>query len=301
MKQTMKTKAFIEKFMEILFAVCSFSTVAAVGLIIVYMLGIGSPAIAQIGLFDFLFGTTWAPASSTNPQFGILPMILSSIYGTCGAILIGVPIGLLTAIFLANVASERVSSIMRPVIELLAGIPSVIYGLIGMVVIVPTVAKIFSEQTQFNGGATMLSAILVLSVMVLPTIISVSETALRAVPQDYEQASLALGATKAQTIFKVLVPAARSGITAGVVLGIGRAIGEAMAILLVSGNVVNMPGLFTSVRFLTTGIVSEMGYAEGLHRQALFAIGLVLFIFILGINVALYFFVKKGVGKNNGN
>ncbi len=301
MKQTMKTKAFIEKFMEILFAVCSFSAVAAVGLIIVYMLGIGSPAIAQIGLFDFLFGTTWAPASSTNPQFGILPMILSSIYGTCGAILIGVPIGLLTAIFLANVASERVSSIMRPVIELLAGIPSVIYGLIGMVVIVPTVAKIFSEQTQFNGGATMLSAILVLSVMVLPTIISVSETALRAVPQDYEQASLALGATKAQTIFKVLVPAARSGITAGVVLGIGRAIGEAMAILLVSGNVVNMPGLFTSVRFLTTGIVSEMGYAEGLHRQALFAIGLVLFIFILGINVALYFFVKKGVGKNNGN
>ena len=297
----MKTKAFIEKFMEILFAVCSFSAVAAVGLIIVYMLGIGSPAIAQIGLFDFLFGTTWAPASSTNPQFGILPMILSSIYGTCGAILIGVPIGLLTAIFLANVASERVSSIMRPVIELLAGIPSVIYGLIGMVVIVPTVAKIFSEQTQFNGGATMLSAILVLSVMVLPTIISVSETALRAVPQDYEQASLALGATKAQTIFKVLVPAARSGITAGVVLGIGRAIGEAMAILLVSGNVVNMPGLFTSVRFLTTGIVSEMGYAEGLHRQALFAIGLVLFIFILGINVALYFFVKKGVGKNNGN
>ena len=228
-------------------------------------------------------------------------MILSSIYGTCGAILIGVPIGLLTAIFLANVASERVSSIMRPVIELLAGIPSVIYGLIGMVVIVPTVAEIFSEQTQFNGGATMLSAILVLSVMVLPTIISVSETALRAVPQDYEQASLALGATKAQTIFKVLVPAARSGITAGVVLGIGRAIGEAMAILLVSGNVVNMPGLFTSVRFLTTGIVSEMGYAEGLHRQALFAIGLVLFIFILGINVALYFFVKKGVGKNNGN
>jgi len=300
LRTSKQTKAFIEKGMELLFAACSFSAVIAVGLIIVYMLAMGGPAIAEIGPIQFLFGTTWTPASATDPQFGILPMILSSIFGTLGAILIGVPIGLLAAVFLANVASDRVAAAVRPVIELLAGIPSVIYGLIGMVVIVPTVAKVFSEQTQYNGGATMFSAILVLSVMVLPTIISVSETALRAVPKDYEQASLALGATQVQTIFQVLVPAARSGITAGIVLGIGRAIGEAMAILLVSGNVVNMPGLFSSVRFLTTGIVSEMGYAEGLHRQALFGIGLVLFVFIMGINIALYFFVKKGVGSKDG-
>lgn len=290
-----QTKAAVERGMGWVFTACSLTAVAAVGLIIVYMLFMGGPAIWEIGPINFLFGTTWAPTAA-SPSFGILPMILSSILGTIGALLVGVPIGVLAAIFLANVATPKVAGLVRPVVELLAGIPSVVYGLLGMVVVVPAVAKIFATQTQYNGGATLMSAILVLSVMVLPTIISVSETALRAVPEEYEAASLALGATKAQTIVRVLLPAAKSGVTAGIVLGVGRAIGEAMAILMVSGNVVNMPGLFTSVRFLTTGIVSEMGYAEGLHREALFAIGLVLFVFILLINIGLYFFVKKGVG-----
>jgi len=245
----------------------------------------GLPAIREIGLLDFLFGTEWK-STAAEPKFGILPFILTSIWGTLGAIVIGVPVGLLTAVFLSKVASRRVASVVRPAVELLAGIPSVVYGLIGMMVLVPAVMELF----HLKNGTCLFAAILVLAIMILPSIISVSETALNAVPPEYEEASLALGATKIETIFKVSIPAAKSGIVAGIVLGIGRA----MAVMMVAGNVANMPGLFKSVTFLTTAVAKEMSYASGLQKQALFSIALVLFCFIMLINSLLNFFLKKG-------
>lgn len=283
-------KKTIEKIMNAVFFVCGAAAIAAVALITVYMVVSGLPAIREIGLLDFLFGTEWK-STAAEPKFGILPFILTSIWGTLGAIVIGVPVGLLTAVFLSKVASRRVASVVRPAVELLAGIPSVVYGLIGMMVLVPAVMELF----HLKNGTCLFAAILVLAIMILPSIISVSETALNAVPPEYEEASLALGATKIETIFKVSIPAAKSGIVAGIVLGIGRAIGEAMAVMMVAGNVANMPGLFTSVRFLTTAIASEMSYASygSLQRNALYSIGLVLFLFIMLINVILNVFIKN--------
>ncbi len=297
-KGSSRTKSSIEKFMSAVFVVCGFLSVASVAVITLYMVISGGPAIAKVGLFEFLFGQVWAPTAE-QPSFGILPLILTSIVGTFGAIIIGVPIGVLAAVFISEMASEKVASFIRPAIGLLAGIPSVIYGLMGMIIVVPLVNRLFPEQTQYNGGATLFVAMIVLGIMILPTIINVSETALRSVPKELKEASYGIGATKIQTIFRVMIPAARSGIATGIVLGIGRAIGEAMAVIMVSGNVVNMPKLFESVRFLTTGIVSEMSYAADLHREVLFSIGLVLFVFIMIINIVLNVFLKKG-GKDNG-
>lgn len=296
-----KTKSSIERIMGVIFTVCGLSAVIAVFGIAAYMFIAGSPAIKEIGLAEFLFGTQWRPTAE-DPSFGILYIILTSIVGTALSVLLGVPVALLTAIFLAEIAPKRLYQIVRPAVELLAGIPSVIYGLIGSILLVPMMRglenRIFagSDTHQFTGGANLLSAVLVLAIMILPTVINVSETSLRAVPQEYREASLALGATQMETIFKVTMPAARSGIISGVVLGIGRAIGEAMAIMMVSGNVVNIPLPFNSVRFLTTGIVTEMSYSSGLHRQALFSIGLVLFIFVMAINIILNTVLKKGAG-----
>lgn len=256
-------------------------------LISIYLILSGIPAIRKIGLVDFLFRKTWAP-TAPEPAFGILPFILTSIYGTAGAILLGGPIGLLTAIYMSKVANQRYRNIMETAIGLLSGIPSVVYGLVGMMVLVPGVRAVF----HLSDGASLLAAILVLSVMILPSIIKISCTALQAVPKEYESASLALGATTTETWFRVSVPAAKSGIAAAVVLGVGRAIGEAMAVLMVAGNVANMPSLFESVRFLTTAIASEMSYSVGLQRQALFSIGLVLFLFIMMINILLNFLLK---------
>lgn len=282
-------KKTIEKIMNAVFFVCGAAAIAAVALITVYMVVSGLPAIREIGLLDFLFGTEWK-STAAEPKFGILPFILTSIWGTLGAIVIGVPVGLLTAVFLSKVASRRVASVVRPAVELLAGIPSVVYGLIGMMVLVPAVMELF----HLKNGTCLFAAILVLAIMILPSIISVSETALNAVPPEYEEASLALGATKIETIFKVSIPAAKSGIVAGIVLGIGRAIGEAMAVIMVAGNVANMPSLFSSVRFLTTAVASEMSYAAvgSLQQQALFSIALVLFLFIMLINVILNLLLK---------
>ena len=277
--------------MNVVFLICGFIAIAFVLFISIYLIVSGIPAIREIGLVDFLFGTEWASTAS-EPKFGILPFILTSVYGTCGAILIGVPIGFMTAVFLSKVASPRLVSIVRPAVDLLAGIPSVVYGLIGMMVLVPAVRVAFN----LPDGASLFCAIIVLAVMILPSIISVSETALNAVPKEYEEASLALGATHIETVFRVSVPAASSGIAAAVVLGIGRAIGEAMAIIMVAGNVANMPGLFESVRFLTTAVASEMAYSSGLQRQALFSIALVLFIFIMLINIALNTLLKRKKG-----
>ena len=250
----------------------------------------GLPAIREIGLVDFLFGTEWA-STAAEPKFGILPFILTSIYGTAGAIVLGVPVGFMTAVFLAKVAPPRLASLVRPAVDLLAGIPSVVYGLIGMMVLVPAVRVAF----HLPDGASLFCAILVLAVMILPSIISVSETALKAVPKEYEEASLALGATHIETVFRVSVPAASSGIAASIVLGIGRAIGEAMAVMMVAGNSPNMPdSLFRSVTFLTTAIAKEMSYASGLQKQALFSIALVLFVFIMGINILLNVVLKGG-------
>lgn len=296
-KGSSKTKSTIEKVMSGVFLVCGLVSVASVVVITMYMIISGGPAIAKVGVFDFLFGQTWAP-TATDPQFGILPMILTSIVGTLGAIIVGVPIGILTAVYIAELASDRMASIVRPAISLLAGIPSVIYGLIGMIIVVPLVNSLFPEQTQYNGGATLFVAIIVLSIMILPTIISVSESAIKSVPKEFKEASYGIGATKLQTIFKVVIPAAKSGIATSIVLGIGRAIGEAMAVIMVSGNVANMPKLFGSVRFLTTGIVSEMSYAADLHREVLFSIGLILFVFIMVINILLNVVLKKGGSKN---
>ena len=275
--------------MHTLFFVCGFIAVAFVLLITVYLIFSGLPAIREIGLVDFLFGKTWDSTNKTDPQFGILPFILTSIYGTAGAILIGVPIGFMTAVFLAKVAPPRVAAVVRPAVDLLAGIPSLVYGLVGMVVLLPAIRNLFG----LPAGDSLLAAIIVLAVMILPSIISVSETALKAVPREYEEASLALGATEIETYFRVSVPAAKSGIAASVVLGIGRAIGEAMAILMVAGNVANMPSLLKSVKFLTTAVASEMSYSSGLQRQALFSIGLVLFLFIMLINILLNLVLKR--------
>ena len=282
----------LENVIHLIFLLCGIVAVGFVLVISVYLIISGLPAIRQIGLFKFLFGKVWDPANTTTgAQYGILPFILTSIYGTAGAMVIGVPIGLMTAIFLAKLAPPRAAAVIRTAVQLLAGIPSVVYGLVGMIVLVPLIRTTFS----LGSGACLLAAILVLSIMVLPSIINVSETALRAVPREYEEASLALGATHIETVFRVSVPAARSGIATAIVLGIGRAIGEAMAIIMVAGNVANMPGLLTSVRFLTTAIASEMSYAAvgSLHRNALFSIGLVLFLFIMMINVFLNVFIKN--------
>ena len=288
MKQKLRP---LEVIMNLIFFLCGFIAVVFVLFISVYLIISGLPAIQEIGLAEFLFGTTWASTAS-EPSFGILPFILTSIYGTAGAIVLGVPVGFMTAVFLAKVAPPKLAAVVRPAVDLLAGIPSVVYGLIGMMVLVPAVREFFN----LPDGASLFCAIIVLAVMILPSIISVSETALKAVPREYEEASLALGATHIETVFRVSVPAASSGIAASVVLGIGRAIGEAMAIIMVAGNVANMPGLFKSVRFLTTAVASEMAYASGLQRQALFSIALVLFLFIMLINVVLNTLLKRKKG-----
>ncbi|MCI9083305.1 MAG: phosphate ABC transporter permease subunit PstC [Lachnospiraceae bacterium] len=287
MNKIKKTAGLIEKAMNLLFLMCGMLTILFVLLITVFLVTSGIPAIQKIGLSDFLFGKSWA-STAVPPSYGILPFILTSVYGTCGAILIGVPIGLLCAIFLAKMSPQGIGSIVRNVVDLLAGIPSVVYGLVGMILIVPSVRELF----HLPDGANLFSAVLVLAIMILPSVISVSETAIKAVPKEYEEASLALGATKTETVFKVVVPAAKSGIITAVVLGIGRAIGEAMAVMMVAGNVANMPKLFGSVRFLTTAVASEMSYSSGLQRQALFSIALVLFLFIMAINVVLNLIVK---------
>ena len=263
-------------------------TVGCVLLITVYLIVSGLPAISKIGLGKFLFGSEWA-STAAEAKFGILPFILTSVYGTCGAILLGVPVGFLTAVFLSKMAPKKLRTVMESAVSLLAGIPSVVYGLVGMLVLVPGIRKLF----HVPDGASLLAAIIVLAIMILPSIIKVSVNALDAVPKEYEDASLALGATPVETWFRVSAPAAKSGIAAAVVLGVGRAIGEAMAVMMVSGNVPNMPSLFESVRFLTTAVASEMSYASGLQRQALFSIALVLYVFIMLINAALNFFLKR--------
>ncbi len=285
----MRIKKWIEAVMNAIFFVCGMVAILSVVLITVYMFVSGIPAIVEIGPINFLFGTVWK-STAKEPSFGILPFILTSVWGTLGAAIIGVPVGILTAVFLSKIAPRKLAAPVSAAVELLAGIPSVVYGLVGMLVLVPAVAKAF----DLANGASLLAAILVLSIMILPSIISVSVTALNAVPQEYEEASLALGATPTETYFKVSMPAAKSGIAAGVVLGIGRAIGEAMAVMMVAGNVANMPGLFKSVTFLTTAVAKEMSYASGLQRQALFRIALVLFLFIMLINSVLNSVLKRG-------
>ena len=292
LRQIEKTNnRLFESIMHGIFLVLGLVTVGCVLLITAYLVVSGLPAIHKIGLGKFLFGTVWA-STQAEPKFGILPFILTSVYGTAGAILIGVPIGFLTAVFLAKAASPHLRAVVEEAVSLLAGIPSVVYGLVGMLVLVPGIRRIFG----LPDGASLLAAIIVLAVMILPSIIKVSMTALEAVPPEYEDASLALGATPVETWFRVSVPAAKSGIAAAVVLGVGRAIGEAMAVMMVSGNVANMPSLFQSVRFLTTAVASEMAYSSGLQRQALFSIALVLFLFIMLINAALNFFLKRSKG-----
>ena len=288
MSRIKKAANVIEKSMNIIFTFCGFLAVAFVILITGFLFTSGMPAIGEIGLYDFLFGRSWA-STATPPSYGILPFILTSVYGTLGAIIIGVPLGLMCAIFVAKMANDKIARTVRTSVDLLSGIPSVVYGLVGMIIIVPLVREAFN----LPDGANLFSAIIVLTVMILPSVISVSETAIRAVPKEYEEASLALGATKTETVFRVIVPAAKSGILTSVVLGIGRSIGEAMAVMMVSGNVANMPGLFKSVRFLTTAVASEMSYSSGLQREALFSIALVLFVFILIINLVLNLIVKK--------
>lgn len=279
----MKRKKTIETGFRLLFLICGLIAVAFVLLISIYLIIAGIPAIREVGLINFLFGDTWNAGTS---EFGILPFILTSVYGTAGAVVIGVPIGILTALYLSKVAPPKIAKLVNTAVELLAGIPSVIYGLVGMIVVVPAVQSVFG----LSSGACLLTAILVLAVMILPYIINVSKTALDAVPPEYEEASLALGALRTETYFKVSLPAAKRGIATAVVQGVGRAMGEAMAIIMVAGNVANMPGLFSSVRFLTTAVVSEMSYASygTLHRNALFSISLVLFLFIMMVNTLLH-------------
>ncbi len=285
----MKNRKILENVIHGIFLVLGLVTVGCVLLITVYLVIAGIPAIREIGLVKFLFGREWA-STAVVPKYGILPFILTSIYGTAGAILIGVPIGFFTAVWLAKMAKPCVRAAVEGAVSLLAGIPSVVYGLVGMLVLVPAIRKVF----RIPDGASLLAAIVVLAVMILPSIIKVSLTSLAAVPREYEDASLALGATPVETYFRVSVPAAKSGIAAAVVLGVGRAIGEAMAVMMVSGNVPNMPdSLFQSVRFLTTAVASEMSYSSGLQRQALFSIALVLFLFIMLINATLNFFLKR--------
>lgn len=281
-------KKVIETVVHGVFLILGLITVGCVLLITVYLIISGIPAIREIGLFNFLFGKKWA-STAAEPSFGILPFILTSIYGTAGAIILGVPIGFMTAVYLAKLAPPAVKKVASSAVSLLAGIPSVVYGLVGMLVLVPGIRKLFNVPD----GASLLAAIIVLAIMILPSIIKVSITALEAVPKEYEDASLALGATPVETYFKVSVPAAKSGIAAAVVLGVGRAIGETMAVMMVSGNAANMPSLFESVRFLTTAVSSELSYSSGLQQQALFSIALVLFMFIMLINATLNFFLKR--------
>lgn len=298
-----KNKAVVETVAQIIFTICAFFAVLAVVSITLYMIISGTPAIFEVGLKEILFGTVWKPTAA-EPQYGIWYVILTSIVGTTLAIAIGVPIGLLTAVFLAEVAPKKITMVVKPAVELLAGIPSVIYGLLGIYLLNPLMYKLElflfegSKTHQFTGGANLLSAVLVLAIMILPTVINISETSIRAVHPSIKSASLALGATHMQTIFRTILPAAKSGIVTAVVLGVGRAIGEAMAITLVSGSSVNVPLPFNSVRFLTTAIVSEMGYSQGTHRQVLFTIGLVLFAFIMIINISLNRILKKGEAEN---
>ncbi len=281
-------KAAFEKLVYGIFLLLGLVTVGCVLLITVYLVIAGLPAIREIGLVQFLFGKVWA-STAAEPSYGILPFILTSVYGTAGAIVIGVPVGFLTAVYLAKLAPKGVKSAVSTAVSLLAGIPSVVYGLVGMIVLVPAIREAF----RLPDGASLFAAILVLAVMILPSIVKVSVTALEAVPKEYEDASLSLGATPVETYFRVSVPAAKSGIAAAVVLGVGRAIGEAMAVMMVCGNVANMPSLFGSVRFLTTAVATEMSYSSGLQRQALFSIALVLFLFIMLINACLNFFLKR--------
>ena len=283
-----KNGRFLENFIHGVFLILGLITVGCVLLITVYLFISGIPAIREIGLIPFLSGTRWA-STAAEPQYGILPFILTSVYGTAGAILLGVPAGFMTAVYLSKAAPPKLRSVMESCVSLLAGIPSVVYGLVGMLILVPGIRKLFNVPD----GSSLFAAIIVLAIMILPSIIKVSVTALDAVPKEYEDASLALGATPVETWFRVSVPAAKSGIAAAVVLGVGRAIGEAMAVMMVSGNVPNMPGLFQSVCFLTTAVASEMSYSSGLQRQALFSIALVLFLFIMLINASLNFFLKR--------
>lgn len=285
MKNKQKTA---ETIIQGIFLLLGLITVGCVLLITVYLVISGIPAIRKIGLAHFLFGTKWV-STAEDASYGILPFILTSIYGTAGAIAIGVPIGFLTSVYLAKAAPAKIKSVINAAVSLLAGIPSVVYGLVGMLVLVPAIRSAFN----IPDGASLLAAIIVLAIMILPSIIKVSVTALEAVPKEYEDASLALGATPVETYFRVSVPAAKSGIAAAVVLGVGRAIGETMAVMMVSGNVPNMPSIFQSVRFLTTAVASEMSYSAGLQRQALFSIALVLFLFIMMINAVLNFFLKR--------
>ena len=292
----MNRKRLLETIVHGIFLILGLITVGCVLLISVYLIISGLPAIREIGLFEFLFGPVWdSTNTTTGEQFGILPFILTSVYGTAGAILLGVPVGFLTAVYLAKMAGPRVKAFMENAVSLLAGIPSVVYGLVGMLVLVPGIRKLF----HVPDGASLLAAVIVLAIIILPSIIKVSMTALEAVPREYEDASLALGATPEETWFRVSVPAAKSGIAAAVVLGVGRAIGEAMAVMMVAGNVANMPSLFQSVRFLTTAVASEMAYSSpgSLQRQALFSIALVLFLFIMLINATLNFFLKRDKEK----
>ena len=284
-----RKKQLFEGAVHGIFLLLGLITVGCVLLITVYLVISGIPAIRRIGLVPFLFGKTWK-STGADPSYGILPFILTSVYGTAGAIVLGVPVGFLTAVYLAKAAPPRIKAVLSAAVSLLAGLPSVVYGLVGMLILVPGIRKIFGVAD----GASLLAAMIVLAIMILPSIIKVSVTALESVPPEYEDASLALGATAVETWFRVSVPAARSGIAAAVVLGVGRAIGEAMAVMMVSGNAPNMPKLFESVRFLTTAVASEMSYAGGLQRQALFSIALVLFLFIMLINATLNFFLKRG-------
>ena len=284
----MKRKKFSESLVHGVFLILGLITVGFVLLISVYLSISGIPAIKKIGIIPFLFGKTWA-STAAEPQFGILPFILTSVYGTAGAIVIGVPVGFMTAVYIAKIAPPKLKSVMQSAVSLLASIPSVVYGLVGMLILVPGIRKIFSVPD----GASLLAAIIVLAIMILPSIIKVAVTSLEAVPKEYEDASLALGATPIETYFRVSVPAAKSGIAAAVVLGVGRAIGEAMAVAMVSGNAARMPSLFESVCFLTTAVSKEMSYSSGLQRQALFSIALVLFVFIMLINAVLNFFLKR--------
>lgn len=290
----MNKKRLFENVVHGIFLILGLITVGCVLIISVYLVISGIPAIKEVGITNFLFGRKWA-STAANPQYGILPFILTSVYGTAGAILIGVPIGFYTAVFLSKMADKKIRAIIEATVNLLAGIPSVVYGLVGMIVLVPAIRKIFNVPD----GASLLASIIVLAVMILPNIIKVSVTALDAVPKEYEDASLALGATPTETYFKVSVPAAKSGIAAAVVLGVGRAIGESMAVMMVAGNVANMPSLFESVRFLTTAVASEMAYSSpgSLQRNALFSIALVLFLFIMIINATLNFFLKRDKEK----
>ena len=293
MKKNMKNKKqLFENIVHGIFLILGLITVGFVLLITVYLVVSGIPAIQKIGLFDFLFGQEWA-STAENPKYGILPFILTSIYGTAGAIILGVPIGFLSAVYLAKLAPKKIKTVIESAISLLAGIPSVVYGLVGMMILVPGIRQVFNVKD----GASLLAAIIVLAIMILPSVIKVSITALEAVPKEYEDASLALGATPTETYFKVSVKAAKSGIAAAVVLGVGRAIGEAMAVMMVSGNVPNIPELFQSVRFLTTAVASEMSYSSGLQKEVLFSIALVLFLFIMLINATLNFFLKRDKEK----